>query len=642
MSNSAFRLLSPEPLDKSEPHVPIGRILVDAGLVSAAEVMGAMQLHRASDSRLGDILVAQGLITERQLYLALAQQQSAQFLDLSESPPSRHLMEVADPVMMQKYRLVPWRRIGGLTICATSEPESFAAATAELPAELRRALLGVSTRGDIDAALRDYCGAPLARRAETRVAPELSCCGFGRTGTRLLTALFLVAILSSFFVAPTVAVQGVTLLALVLLFAGATLKTSAFAAAMIARRRGTFLTQSPAPGDGKLPIVSVLVPLNREPEIAAKLVERLGRIRYPRHLLDILLVVEEADDVTRAALVAAQLPSWMRVISVPEGHPRTKPRALNYALDFCRGSIIGVYDAEDAPDPGQIESVVSGFAGAPEDVVCLQAMLDYYNPRDTWLARCFTIEYAVWFRLILPGVRRLGLPIPLGGTSLFFRRAALEALGGWDAHNVTEDADLGIRLARRGWRTELVASVTQEEANCHIWPWIKQRSRWLKGYMLTYAVHMRRPWRLLSDLGPWRFLGFQVFFLSTLSQFLLAPLVWALLFAQVGGPHAVVDVIGTAGIATLAVALISVEVMGLIVGAVAVAGRYHRHLWPWLPTLPFYFAIGAAAAAKALAECILDPFYWDKTQHGHSLDEGKDAPAARADQPLASPGIAAE
>jgi cellulose synthase/poly-beta-1,6-N-acetylglucosamine synthase-like glycosyltransferase len=98
--------------------------------------------------------------------------------------------------------------------------------------------------------------------------------------------------------------------------------------------------------------------------------------------------------------------------------------------------------------------------------------------------------------------------LPLGGTTLFFRRHILEELGGWDAHNVTEDADLGVRLARKGYKTELVSTVTYEEANCKAWPWVKQRSRWLKGFLITYFVHMRRPRRLLSDLGLRRFFGF--------------------------------------------------------------------------------------------------------------------------------------
>ncbi len=206
----------------------------------------------------------------------------------------------------------------------------------------------------------------------------------------------------------------------------------------------------------------------------------------------------------------------------------TKPRAMNYALDFCRGEIIGVWDAEDAPVKDQIEHVVSRFAQAPPEVVCLQGILDYYNPRTNWLARCFTIEYASWFRVVLPGIARMGLVVPLGGTTLFFRRDKLEELGGWDAHNVTEDADLGVRLCRAGYRTELIDTVTYEEANCRPWAWVKQRSRWLKGFMVTYLVHMRNPRQLLADLGPVAVpRPFRRFLSAPSAQFLLAPVLWS-------------------------------------------------------------------------------------------------------------------
>ncbi|MEM8548878.1 MAG: glycosyltransferase, partial [Pseudomonadota bacterium] len=226
-------------------------------------------------------------------------------------------------------------------------------------------------------------------------------------------------------------------------------------------------------------MVSLLVPLFREKDIAGSLIGRLSKLTYPKSRLEALLILEAEDLQTRKVLAATDLPPWMRVITVPPGALQTKPRAMNYARRFAHGEIIGIYDAEDAPAPYQIEAVVAHLERADDDVACVQGILDYYNPTANWLARCFTIEYASWFRILLPGLARIGVPIPLGGTTVFFRSAALDALHGWDAHNVTEDADLGMRLARHGWRTELVDSVTLEEANCRFWPWIKQRSRWL-------------------------------------------------------------------------------------------------------------------------------------------------------------------
>jgi cellulose synthase/poly-beta-1,6-N-acetylglucosamine synthase-like glycosyltransferase len=365
----------------------------------------------------------------------------------------------------------------------------------------------------------------------------------------------------------------------------------------------------------------VLVPLLNENEIAGKLIQRLTRLTYPKSLLDVVLVLEAGDTVTRNTIARTQLPSWISVIEVPSANNlRTKPRALNYALDFCRGSIIGVWDAEDAPEADQIEKIVTRFQDAPENVACLQWVLDYYNARTNWISRCFAIEYATWWRMILPGVAQLGLVVPLGGTTLFFRRSILERLCGWDAHNVTEDADLGIRLARHGYVTELIPTVTFEEANCRAWPWVKQRSRWLKGFLITWLVHMRAPRALLRDLGLIRFLGVQTLLLATFAQFALAPLLWSFLLIPAGFNHPVATTLGVQVATGMAWFFLFSELINLTISLIAVSRREHRHLMAFVFTLPLYFPMAALSAYKALKELVVEPFYWDKTQHGISPD----------------------
>jgi cellulose synthase/poly-beta-1,6-N-acetylglucosamine synthase-like glycosyltransferase len=204
---------------------------------------------------------------------------------------------------------------------------------------------------------------------------------------------------------------------------------------------------------------------------------------------------------------------------------------------------------------------------------------------------------------------------------LFFRRKQLEELGGWDAHNVTEDADLGVRLCRAGWRTELIDTATFEEANCRVWPWVRQRSRWLKGFMVTYLVHMRSPRRLLVDLGAWRFFGFQAFFLGTLGQFLLAPVLWSFWLVLLGFSHPVATTFPAWMIYGGATLLAASEALGLFIGMAAVSRPGRRHLLLFVPTMIFYFPLGVLAAYKALGELLLKPFYWDKTQHGHAAEE---------------------
>jgi cellulose synthase/poly-beta-1,6-N-acetylglucosamine synthase-like glycosyltransferase len=249
----------------------------------------------------------------------------------------------------------------------------------------------------------------------------------------------------------------------------------------------------------------------------------------------------------------------------------------------------------------------------------VQCQLSYYTATENWITRCFQIEYAIWFEVLLSGFQRLGLPIPLGGTSVYFRRAALERLGGWDAHNVTEDADLGMRLARRGMRCAVLRSVTQEEANCRAGPWIRQRSRWLKGYLLTWLSHMRAPGRLWRELGLRGFLGLNVLFLGAAATYLAMPLFW---IAAIGGALTGGTIWGEAmpgwALWPLGISLAVGQAVMLGCAALAMVRRGTPGLLVWVPTLPFYWTLGAVAAWKAVFEIVWAPYYWDKTMHGIS------------------------
>ncbi|MEM8752761.1 MAG: glycosyltransferase family 2 protein, partial [Pseudomonadota bacterium] len=310
----------------------------------------------------------------------------------------------------------------------------------------------------------------------------------------------------------------------------------------------------------------------------------------------------------------ASPPPFIDVLKAPEGEPRTKPRALNFALDFAKGDIVGIYDAEDRPPPDQIRKIVDAFASAPPEVACIQARLGYYNTEENWLTRCFEVEYSSWFDVMLPGLHRLAMPLPLGGTSLFVRRRALDAVGGWDSHNVTEDADLGMVLARRGFRTALCDTLTEEEASSRPGAWIRQRSRWLKGYLATWTTHMRRPGALWRDLGPAGFLGFNAVLLSAALGYLALPLLWlAVVFAAAlteAGPAAAhgLQVLGVVSVGALPV-LAAAALLGL-------RRRGRLGLWPVVLTAPFYWILGAAAAYLAAWELATAPTKWRKTRHG--------------------------
>lgn len=619
MGISELRHLAVGRRGRRVPVNPIGRDLVRAGTITSTDAALAETVGRHCDTSIDRILQSEGLASEEDLLRAHARRLAARRLSDDDLDAAESLETGLDPRFLLRHGFLVLRTGGAKPALVTGRPESLEALRPSLPPDLGTLYpLLAPARAVEDRIARDHRDL-LRNLAATRVPESETCRRWGDAMTRRLGAsLVVLGLLIGVCLAFPIAVFGLLALwACVTLLVAAGLKSAAVLASLTDEHapRVPPVAAQTAP----LPKVSILVPLFRETEIAHALIARLSRLTYPKCLLDVILVLEEEDETTRATLASIDLPHWVRPVIVPDGRPRTKPRAMNYALDFCQGDIIGIFDAEDAPDPDQITKVARRFQQAPRDVACLQGILDYYNPAQNWIARCFTIEYATWFRLILPGMARLGLAIPLGGTTLYFRRDILEALGGWDAHNVTEDADLGFRLARHGYRTEMVPTVTEEEANCHPWPWIKQRSRWLKGYMTTYLVHMRRPGLLFRQLGAWKFCGFQAHFLAALSQVLLAPLLWSFWLVLLGLPHPLDPVLPRAVMTTLGQLFLLVEVLNICIHMLAVSGRKHRHLMLWVPTMHFYAPLGAVAAYKALYELVLKPFFWDKTAHGLSV-----------------------
>ena len=591
--------------------------LLARGLVTAPQIEAARAALRGTSLSLGQVLLAQGALSEAEHLSALADLYRAGIADLSEHPADRALADLLPPRLSIASEAVLWRRAGSALVVATCRPDRLDDLRARL-APGTRLVLALASRAQIAEAQRSLYGAALAREAEGR-APETRSCrawrgeAIGRAA--LVAGLAIAALLA---LAPTLASVLVFGLAIAVFLANTALKCAAFAQTL--RRPGAVAPSDAPPSAASrflhLPTVSILVPLLREPEVAGALVDRLGRLDYPRERLDILLAVEETDPVTLAALRARPLPPWMRAVIVPAGQPQTKPRALNYALNFARGDIVGVYDAEDRPDPDQIARIVKRFAEVPPEVACLQGRLDYYNARHNGLATMFTIEYAAWFRVLLPGVQRLGLVVPLGGTTVFLRRAVLEAIGAWDAHNVTEDAELGLRLARSGYQTEIVETTTYEEANAALLPWIRQRSRWLKGYLMTWGTAMRQPRALCRELGAWRFIGLQVQMLGAVLGFLLAPLLWSFLLKPFGVWHPLDGVLSPTAYGVLATLMVTGLVASMAISVHACRAPHLRRLRLAVPLAEPYYIFATVAAWIAVAELMARPFFWAKTAHG--------------------------
>jgi len=377
----------------------------------------------------------------------------------------------------------------------------------------------------------------------------------------------------------------------------------------------------PRPRDYELPNYTVMVAMYKEARVLPELVEALKALHYPVAKLDIKLVLEAVDDETVAAARAIDLPPHFQIVTVPDGAPRTKPRALNYALHFATGDFLVIYDAEDRPEPDQLMKAAAHFRQAAPEVVCLQARLTFDNASENWLAKQFTIEYASLFGGILPMLDAARLPIPLGGTSNHFRIKALRGVGAWDAHNVTEDADLGIRLYRCGLRAEVLDSVTYEEACCQPWSWLKQRTRWLKGWIQTYGVHMRQPLRLARELGLGGFLAFQGHFAGVIVAALVHPLSYILIIHDAAAGILFREAESALGrhLWLLAVFnLIAGYGASLTLGYFVLQKKRVRKLVPELVFIPIYWLLISLACYRAVYQLIKAPHYWEKTEHGVS------------------------
>jgi cellulose synthase/poly-beta-1,6-N-acetylglucosamine synthase-like glycosyltransferase len=370
--------------------------------------------------------------------------------------------------------------------------------------------------------------------------------------------------------------------------------------------------------DRHLPVYTIIVALYREAAAVAELIAALDALDYPPEKLDIKLVLEADDAETRDALARMHLRPPYELLVAPDIGPRTKPKALNVALPFARGAFTTVYDAEDRPERDQLRRAFDAFTAEGGRLACVQARLTIDNTEDSLLTRLFTAEYAGLFDVFLPGLATRALPLPLGGSSNHFRTSVLRQIGGWDPYNITEDADLGVRLARAGYVTGVISSTTYEEAPARLRAWLKQRTRWFEGWMQTWLVHMRSPARLWRELGPAGFATVQLVVGGTVLASLVHPLfIAALVHRMVMEGTLLGDGMGGA----LLTALYSgTFIAGYAASAIlGLAGLAHRRLMStgWVLVLvPAHWVLLSVAAWYALYKLVRDPYRWDKTEHG--------------------------
>lgn len=617
--------------------VAIGDMLVERRLLTLGQLDEALDKAAGWNVRLVDVLMSQHWIKPLKYYQTLAKYFGLRFIDMMETPPDPSLLDSGSAEDYAQLLTMPWQRENGRLVIVTADPgpETISFARERWGRDID---IAVTAKFDISWTLQAVFREQQSHHAVYRLAeldPVMS-------AQRVISGSQIAAI----YVALTAFALGIafrpieTLIGINLLLTLFYLGNFIFKAVLV-WNGGRKHVQSSLPlniasrllREEELPVFTILVPMFREPESLPILANALRKFDYPKAKLDIKLVLEESDHETIEAAKSLGLEGIFEIIRVPASHPQTKPKACNYALQFARGELLVIYDAEDKPEPDQLRKVVAAFRTAPDNTACVQCQLNYYNASENWLTRMFTLDYALWFDLMLPGLEKLGVPIPLGGTSNHFKIDVLRELHAWDPFNVTEDADLGIRMTQKGYRVTVIDSTTYEEANCATGNWIRQRSRWIKGYMQTLLVHTRRPLHFVRMTGILGVMGFLFFIGGTVLSGLLNPLFWGLFLVWLitgiaGAPELFPPLLLYSSLFNL----LAGNAMFVYLSMIAPFRRGWLELAPYGLTVSWYWILTSVAAYKALGQLISNPFYWEKTQHGISKFAAVELAKAKAEE----------
>ncbi len=604
----------------------IGEILLEKGKISEEQLREALAIQEEKGGRLGWLLLSLGYISRLDLFTALAEHFSLDFVLYSSElvhSMDKHLVSRLSMDEAIRHHVLPISLAGDRLRVLTDFPlypgsrefchRRFGAG------EIEYILV---TDLDFMKLVQDFYGQKIIDLAVNglffRNPQESAYSVFTKTQVCFM-ALFFYAGLAWLYLDPTSFLVATFAISQFMFFIFVCYK---LVLSLVGARyeRYHFITDDEvsALNDRKLPLYTILVPVYREPEVIHILVDSIRNLDYPQDKLDVLLLLEEDDEATLEAAKRVAPPGNWRFIRIPNAPPKTKPKACNYGVFFSKGKFITIYDAEDIPEPDQLKKAVIGFKKYGKSYVCLQAALNYFNSNENIIARLFTLEYSYWFDYLLPGLDVLHLPIPLGGTSNHFRADALRELGAWDPYNVTEDADLGIRACANGYNVGIINSTTLEEANSRYGNWIRQRSRWIKGYMQTFLVYNRHPVRMLRKIGLANWLSFQLFIGGTPLIFLITPMAWGVFICWLLTRTTALDpffppLVLYIGLFNLLIG----NFMGIYLNMIAVYKREKFSLLPAAILNPVYWLLGHSVAAyKALAQLFTRPFYWEKTEHG--------------------------
>jgi len=605
----------------------IGELFVEKGLITPKQLEEALEYQRKFGGRLGWILVSLGYVDRVSFYAVLAEHYCLPF-----ERDYRKVVESVDPDFIRRFdpeelleaEVVPAREENGEVLVYTSYPYSSKFnAFVEKHFKGKRIKVVVITDLDLIKVLETFFKKEIVDRAVHGLfylSPELSARRVFSKGQLLTFYAVSVFYLLWLYLEPISAFVFLNFLAQFFYLVANLFKfvvSTAGAFTEIEFKVEDRLIEELE--DRNLPVYTILVPAYKEPEVIPILVESLKSLDYPINKLDVIFLLEEDDEETYEAVKKAKPPASWRIIRIPDSQPKTKPKACNYGLFFARGEYLVIYDAEDVPEEKQLKKAVVAFDYFPKNHICFQAALNFFNRDENFLTKMFTLEYSYWFDYMLPGLHRLDMIIPLGGTSNHFETKKLKEIGGWDPFNVTEDADLGVRAAERGYRVGVINSTTYEEANSKVGNWIRQRSRWIKGYMQTWLVHSRRWPDLIRNVGFRGFLSFNLLIGGTPLMFLINPILWLMFFYWlVTGTTALEPLFPPALLYSALFNLFFGNFIAIYLSMLAVFKRKYYELLPYALLNPIYWVLHSVAAYKALYELFTKPFYWQKTQHGIS------------------------
>ncbi len=600
----------------------LGDSLIAAGHISPEQLQFALETQATSGRRLGDILHAQAQLRPLDYYQTLAKHFDLPFIELTKTKVRKGCLDKADRNLYARQLLIPVTVFEGRFTVATADPSPSMFEFIKLKWGANTDIK-VTSKFDIFWTLQETFNEDYTHEILNELYtknPQMSARQAFSKNQRIILFGILITLIGMFFINPTVAAifinSFMTFATTIVLIFKVVLSVSGLL--VPAKQRGL-----PIELDEKtLPIYTILIPLYRESEITlTHLTTHLQTIDYPSDLLDIKMVVEGDDHETIEIIKSLALPSFFEIVRVPPSEPRTKPKACNYALKFARGEFVTIYDAEDKPELDQLKLALIAYRDGGDDLACVQCELNYYNAHENWLTRMFAMEYTFWFDLILPAMNNFKFPIPLGGTSNHFRLDTMEEMQAWDPYNVTEDADLGIRIYRLGNKTTVIPSTTWEEATSRLIPWIKQRTRWIKGYMQTYLIHLRNPSKLYREFGFMKLLSFHLFVggnvfahLVNLILFLIFLISLTIGFekSRILFPPLVLE------FALFNLVAGNLLLMFLHVMAISRRKMKMKRMAIYILTVPGYWLLHSIASYRALYQLFVKPHYWDKTDHGVS------------------------